>query len=369
VEPAAQLRQKLTTGLSGKPHREEAIALLDSALTDETLPREVVLHLMGVGIAPGVERIAQMLRDQGQEVRLKTLNAHHESSGRMFLSRPVEEVAEVEEAPSTTATTLDGIREQAKAHGLLEPFDHLVEIATSRGLQVRPYKRSIMITPPHLANTFLMVASPTPGGLRMNHATVQWAQHFPWIPPEAGANVMGQTKRGTGRVVSSEDLPAYLEAIDRFLAMHFPAPEGYETVMDPGAPWTQEAFLLKLASQPTARQAATRLMDGVGPEGRVEFGRSAVGQAYLRYRADAPAVLQLRGSGSIRGMWSMTKTHPGELPAWAPLKEVLAPLGGLSPTGGAPAVDLQSLTAADVDALEAAAKTASKMLLETMGTN
>lgn len=369
MEISQDLRNKLAENLRGKAHREEALALIDTVMRDETLPREVVLHLMGVGAAPGVERIAQMLRDSGQEVRFTTLTAHQDLAGRMILSRPPDEVAEVEESPSSTAASLDDIRHQAEEQGVLEFFDRLVALATAAGLQVRPYTRSVMITPPRLANTFLLVASPVRGGIRMNHATIEWARHFPWIAPEVAARYMGETARGMGTTVSTADLPARLEAIEHFLTSHFPAPEGFEALTEEGAPWTRETFLLKLAADEKAQAAAGRLMDSVGANGRVEFGRSAVGQAYLRYLAEAPAVLQLRGVGALRGLWSMTRSHPSDHPGWKPLKDALAPFGGLGETGGAPAIPLAQLSEAVLDAIAVAAVESSRALLESMGRN
>jgi hypothetical protein len=111
---------------------------------------------------------------------------------------------------------------------------------------------------------------------------------------------------------------------------------------------------------------AVAFLDSVGPDGSVEYGKAAIGQAYLRYGTDAPVVLQLTGRARVQGMWSMG-TVARDNPGWEPLKSELSRFGGVTATGGSSGVLLSDLRLEDVEHIVTAAVAATERLVAEPG--
>ena len=361
IEDAQALRARLVSRLSGKSHAEDAIAQMDAALADEgDGPREVAIMLVGVGLHPRAERIMNLLAEHRFDVRVGTFVAHRGEDGAMVLSREIAEpVADANPGSSSSeadSNSLETLMAKAKARGCGDEFQRWISLAETAGLYARPYKHSVMLTPPQHHNSYLSVARPLSGGrLRINHGPAEFAQWFPWISVSEVEDALGSTERGMGKIYEGAALQDYLNRLEELLQRVADVPDEYVGVLDDSAPWTRERFLSLFASRPDVHENAVRFLDSVDPEGSVEFGKATIGQAYLRYRADAPVVLQLTGRARVQGMWSMGTVRK-DLPGWEPLKQVLARFGGVTATGGSSGVLLSQLNEDDAQTIIAAAR-------------
>ena len=361
VEDAQTLRARLVGRLSGKPYAEDAVAQIDAALADEgDGPREVAIMLVGVGLHPRAERIMNLLAEHRLDVRVGNFSAHRGEDGAMVLSRQIAEPAPDAEPGSSSSeadsSSLETLMAKARAMGCGEEFQRWVSLAESAGLYARPYKHSVMLTPPQHHNSYLSVARPLSGGrLRINHGPAEFAQWFPWISVSEVEDALGVSERGMGKIYEGTALDEYLDRLEGVLQRVADVPDDYAGILDDSAPWTRERFLALFASRPQVHEIAARFLDSVEPEGSVTFGNAAIGQAYLRYGPDAPVVLQVTGRARVQGMWSMGSI-PRDLPGWEPLKHVLARFGGVTATGGSYGVLLRELSEEDAQGIIAAAR-------------
>lgn len=363
-ESADSLRSRLSSALTGKPHREAALAAMDAALTDEgPLPREVALLITGVGVQDSTERIQQHLRHYGMDVRVTTLEAHRASDGRIVLVRDVDGADEGDSASSVTADREDWderverIRAVARDGQVLPALDRWLKAVDRAGLLARPYKHSIMVGPPTHKNAFLMVGRPVvEGGIRFNHGAREFAQWFPWITAESVDQHLGPSLRGMGTVYTGQDLDRYVSAVEEFLGESFPPPPEFDAFMTQQQ-WDRDQFVLAFSNRPELQPKIERLLDSAA----VDFGAGAAGQAHLVFTEGGPQILQVTTAGLLRGMWTLG-SHEADDPGWQPLKQLLAPWGGLGPQGQAPKVNLETLSDADLDALLAVARQTSENL-------
>lgn len=369
VEDASSLRSRLLARLAGKPYEVQAREQIESALAEEGEgPREVAIMLVGVGLHPRAERIIGLLAEHQFDVRVANFTAHRSVDGSMVLSREIaESTSDVDEGTATTRETaaMDAVLAKARTFGCEEELQRWVSLAEDAGLYARPYKHSIMLTPPQHHNAYLGVARPLPhGGIRINHGPSAMAQWFPWISAAEVEEALGPAERGMGTTYTGADLQHYLDRLQAFLPRLALVPPEYTAQFDESAPWTTERFTTLFASRPHIQEMASLFLDSVKPAGEVTFGRAAMGQAYLAYQTDGPVVLQLTGRGVLRGMWSMG-TLPRDGEGWQPLKDVLHAFGGVSESGGAPGVSLSTMSTEDANTIIAAARQSSSALMAT----
>lgn len=359
-EAPDQLRARLTRALAGKPYRDEALERIATALEDDADgTRDVALLLVGVGAQPGTERIRDFLKEHGIDARIVSLGAHRDPQGRFVLWREEEEeeqpIASAQEA-RFSEDAMEHIRAQARQYGVIDEFDRWLDACQGAGLNARPYKYSVMITPPHHSNTYLMVGRPLKtGALRLNHGNARFAEWFPWISETQAEEVLGASGRGPGKARAGAQLQEYLERVERFLDTYFPPPEGYVMSDSPGQ-WTRESFENAVSGDGVERERITQAFDEAGAVGRIDFGAGAVGQAHLAFTPNGPQILQITTGGRVRGMWSLGNVDANSA-CWNQLKELLEPLGGFTASGSAPTVPVGAFTDAQwQELLDAAAR-------------
>ena len=367
--PADQLRARLAKSLSGKPYEAEALERIATALEDDADgTREVAILLLGVGVQSGAERIREFLNDHGIDARIVSLDAHRDPQGRFVLWREEEDDEATLTSPQVARSSeeaLENIRAQAREFGVLDQFDRWLDACLGAGLNARAYRHSVMITPPHHSNAYLMVGRPLKtGALRLNHGNARFAEWFPWISETQAEQVLGESVRGPGKARAGAQLQEYLERVERFLDTYFPPPEGCVMSDSPGQ-WTRESFENAVSSDGVERERITEAFDEAGAVGRIDFGAGAVGQAHLAFTPNGPHILQITTGGRVRGMWSLGNVDANSA-CWNQLKELLEPLGGFTASGSAPAVPVGAFTDAQWhELLEAAATVGACFALPT----
>ncbi len=125
---------------------------------------------------------------------------------------------EGQRAPQASRATrsVEVISELAGQIGVKEGFDAIVSAAEQAGLFVRPYTRSVMITPPTAKNRFLMALTPERGkGLRINHGPEAFAEFFEGVTAESVESILGS---GGDHWYKGTDLDERVKLISAFLA-------------------------------------------------------------------------------------------------------------------------------------------------------
>jgi hypothetical protein len=308
-----------------------------------------------------------LLAEHRFDVRVGNFAAHRGADGSMVLSRDIAD-APAESSTGTSGTetdsgSLDALIEKARSMGCGEEFQRWVSLAEAAGLYPRPYKHSVMLTPPQHRNSYLSVGRPLSGGrLRINHGPAEFAQWFPWITVGEVEDALGPSERGMGKIYEGASLHQYLDRLEEFLKRVANVPDDYVGLTDESAAWTRERFLALFSSRPHVHEIAVAFLDSVQPDGAVDYGKAAIGQAYLRYGEEAPVVMQLTGRARVQGMWSMgtiARDHPG----WEPLKAELARFGGLTASGGSTGVLLSELSLDDVQGIVSAARITTESII------
>ena len=96
---------------------------------------------------------------------------------RLLIREVTEEHADVSSRPRPERS-VEAIRQRAAAERVLEPFDRFIGMSEDAGLFVRPYKLSVMVTPPGHHGRFLMYATPRAGGIHINAGPDAFAEFF-----------------------------------------------------------------------------------------------------------------------------------------------------------------------------------------------
>jgi hypothetical protein len=177
----AFLRDSIRKGLDGLANRESVLESVDYQLQSDDEGREVAIIVAGAGVDPGMERVVTYLGKFEIPIRVVSFDVFGTSDGSKLLVREVldDENSQTGIVPVKKARTVDEIGRVAEGEGVGEAFNQIIAGAEEAGLFCRPYKHSVMITPPTHKNRYLMVLNPREGlGLRMSHGSDAFAEFF-----------------------------------------------------------------------------------------------------------------------------------------------------------------------------------------------
>ena len=185
--PYDQLAEKVESYLQSRETTLEALLEERGAEEDEESgQRDVAMYAVGTGKDPGLDRMVEFLSGFEVPITVVSYDAFQTDEGQSILVR---ELTEAEATPSTKPrVTVEQICRQADREGIGEPFRRLLEAANRHSLYPRPWKRSIMYTPPwNHANTLFTVRSrPRADGLmRLYLETGAFAKFYPLTEEEA----------------------------------------------------------------------------------------------------------------------------------------------------------------------------------------
>jgi hypothetical protein len=148
--PPERLYQ-IVNSYQSSPGQVSADSTLDeSSLAMDDGPREVSVIVVGTGIEAGLERISAYLSDFGVPIRALSFQVLAINDGQRLLVREVWEAESVPAPPTAEAEArLDQLLAEAERGGVASAVRQLYQTASRLGLYVRPYRFSIMFTPPH----------------------------------------------------------------------------------------------------------------------------------------------------------------------------------------------------------------------------
>ncbi len=193
--PGTKLREIVDTYLTSRGDRLDKVLDLhqeSQIFSDED--REVKLIVVGTGRESGVQRVIKFLAERSNlDVSLVSFQVFALANGENILGR---ELTETEPRLPTDETSEQATAEEicgiADSQGIGKEFRSIKEAAEQLGLPVRPYKHSIMYTPPQNRSRMLFTADaiPRPGGLRLYSYAKAFAEYFP-VSEEEALNGLG----------------------------------------------------------------------------------------------------------------------------------------------------------------------------------
>jgi hypothetical protein len=223
---AEELRAKVEPYLAAQGSSLDALLELRGGVAKlEPAEREVLLFVVGTGRAPDLQRVVQFLSGRHAVPISVVLFDVFKADGSSLLL--VRETAEAEStlesaAPSSApALTVDAVLQLAEAQGTGEMLRRAVAVAGEKGLRVRPYRASLMFTPPTNRTRMLFTI---------------------WVKPEAE-----RIRAYVGIEPFTEFFPVEREVVERHLGR-----EGWRTF----SPAELFAFLTELQALPLEAESA-----------------------------------------------------------------------------------------------------------------
>jgi hypothetical protein len=229
---ADELREQI------QPYLTERGVKLDALLEErggadklEPTQREILLFVVGTGRAPELQRVVQFLFGRyGVPISVVLFDVFKTTSGDLLLVRETAETESIREGAtpsSSPALTVDAVLDLADNEGTGEILRRAVAVAGEKGLGVRPYRTSLMFTPPSNRTRMLFTI---------------------WVKPDAD-----RLRAYVGVEPFTEFFPVERELVERHLGA-----EGWRTF----SPDELSAFLAKLEALPLASEYAEDQSEG-----------------------------------------------------------------------------------------------------------
>jgi hypothetical protein len=159
--------------------------------------RDVKMIIVGTGREPGLERMVAYLTERYEmPITMVTFEVFQLADGQQILLRELTESDFLPpEEGSKKQTVINALLTMANRYPTGASFHKLLEAAQGWGMYARPYKTSIMITPPNNRNRMLFTiwAEPKTGNvLRAYIDPAVFAEFYP-ISEEAARNFLGNS--------------------------------------------------------------------------------------------------------------------------------------------------------------------------------
>jgi hypothetical protein len=140
--------------------------------------------IVGTGRDPGVERLIDLL-SPNVSIRAVTFEVFEAGDGHEIMLRDATDMGQ-EAAPSKPSVEdrLAGVLDRAAQHGQRALFERFMDVANRHGLATRPYKWSLMFTPPTNRSRCLFVIWVRPGGVRLESVSSTFEEFYPALTPE-----------------------------------------------------------------------------------------------------------------------------------------------------------------------------------------
>jgi hypothetical protein len=183
--PAGALRAKLEPFTAADP---EVAGIVDQALDEEDGgPRQVAIVLAGVRADAHLERMTDFLVNQfSVPLSIVTFDVYRSDRETVLMREIVEEEAPTPDSTRQTLPLAD------ITHRAEDAFRRIVAAADRAGLYVRPYRNSVMITPPTQRNRFLALAHISNSGrMKLIYGAEAFEEFFPEITSAEVTEIMG----------------------------------------------------------------------------------------------------------------------------------------------------------------------------------
>jgi hypothetical protein len=214
--PVDRLRDATNAYLEAHPS-ELARERLEQALTDddsEPAERDVIALIVGTGRDPGVERLIKLVPNVS--IRAVTFEVFDAGDGDQIMLRDTTELGEEPAAPKPSVEDrLSGVLARAGQHGHRELFERFMDAANRQGLAIRPYKKSLMFTPPTNRTRTLFVIWTRPGAAHLDLVSSAFEEFFPTLTAE---NVQEHLGPDGQRPLEADTAERFLSGLDELFA-------------------------------------------------------------------------------------------------------------------------------------------------------
>ena len=197
---AEDLRASIESGLARLSKPEGVSASIDYLIKSEDEDRDLSIIVAGVGVDPGMERVVNYLSQFQIPIRVVSFDVFQGPDGSRLLVREVldDEASPTPDRKDKKSRTIEEIGKVAESEGVGEAYQQIIAAATGSGLFCRPYKHSVMITPPSHKSRFLMLLNPRPGqGLRTFHGADAFAEFIPDLSADEVEDALGPSDEST----------------------------------------------------------------------------------------------------------------------------------------------------------------------------
>jgi hypothetical protein len=172
------------------------------------------LFVVGTGRDPGLERMISFLCDEYKlPITVVSFQVFESPTGARLLARELSEPDVARHAQITQRRSVEDICQLADGEGIGEPYRNILQAAQGVGLYARPYKHSIMYTPPNNRNRMLFTAwaQVRDGGVVFYSDSKAFAEFYP-IPAQT---VLGLLGPDAWRSLTQEDVVTFTVGLKR----------------------------------------------------------------------------------------------------------------------------------------------------------
>jgi len=218
--PQDELYQKVEAYLQSRGTSLEAL-LEERGGQDssENEGRDVVMYVVGTGSEPGLERMVDYLSETyGMPITLVSYEVFEIGGKQQILVR---ELTDLETSPPARSArpgpTVKDICAQAEQAGIGREFRMILDVASKHNLYPRPYKRSVMYTPPSNRTRMLFTAQSRPradGLLGVYVGPEAFTEFYP-VTEETVVSLLGPDG---WRRMTAADVETFVANLDRLFA-------------------------------------------------------------------------------------------------------------------------------------------------------
>lgn len=190
--PFADLLGRLQTGRGNPGAMIEDLGIEEEA---NNTSRDVSLFVVGTSKEPDLERIANYLSSHDIPINVVTYEVFELPSGERILLRELTDAdqAAPEQPVQSQRPKLDDLEAIATQHGVGEEFRTLVQAAQKHDIYPRPYKRSVMFTPPNKRTRMLFTIRVWPnkrGNIWLYNGPAVFAEFYD-VSAEEATRILG----------------------------------------------------------------------------------------------------------------------------------------------------------------------------------
>lgn len=219
--PYAQLTEKLGRYLQDRGKSLPDVPGLRGADEDaESTQRDVVMYAVGTGKDPGLDRIVEFLSGFQVPINVVSYQVFQLAAGQHILVRELTEAEAV--PPSKARITVEQVCQLADTEGIGKQFRKILQAATSHGLYPRPWKLSIMYTPPTNRTRMLFTVWATkksPGSLLSYVGPAAFAEFYP-VTHEEVESLLGPDGWRESTAAEVDEFIAGLDRLFEIVAQH-----------------------------------------------------------------------------------------------------------------------------------------------------
>jgi len=182
--------------------------------------RELVLIIAGIGKQPGMERIIGFLSNQYQlPISVVSFESFEGPDGSRLLVRELSEPDYAVPEKESRIHTVEKVCDLADSVGVGKSFRTILSYGQELGLYPRPYKKSIMYTPPFQRNRMLFTvwAEKRNNGLRLYASPKEFAEFYSVSEHEAATAL--QLVNSGWQELNEREVERFIESLRNLFAI------------------------------------------------------------------------------------------------------------------------------------------------------